>query len=387
MTCSARIAKSPPRNRRIWQSGGSRWTGDFVGSSLSRWNKESNVKPLKSAFWTPILVIAIIVLTGCGEASNTPKTTTGFAIAVALITLVAALSAGAVPLSGMRNHENLLRWATGLAAGFMISSVLMVAIPEGFEMVFTANEGIHTHHNSEVLHDEAGYETEAHRDNPEPEKQLFFGGNLHQLAGFALLAGFMLMLVLESLGFGHDLHEEHHHHSEASDESHIHHPTVKPDARYGLAATIVIGLSVHALADGLAIGAALATGSISLTVPLMLGMVMHKMPAAFSLAAFSQHSHGNVRQTWRELIIFSLATPVALLVAFQILGDLETHWLGLTILVSAGTFLYVAAVDVLPNMIHDGTRKSVLLQVFIGTLVILVVLSGLEFFGLVSHVH
>mgnify|MGYP001281588388 CR=1 FL=1 len=132
-------------------------------------------------------------------------------------------------------------------------------------------------------------------------------------------------------------------------------------------------------------GAALATGSITLTTPLMLGIIMHKMPAAFSLSAFSQHSHGGVQRTWRELVVFSLATPVALLISWQILGTLERYWLGLAVLASAGTFLYVATVDVLPNVIHSANRKMVLVQVFIGTAVIFFLLFIFEWLGLVTH--
>ena len=193
------------------------------------------------------------------------------------------------------------------------------------------------------------------------------------------------MLVIESLGFGHDLHEEHHH--DDSGEDHIHHPSSESSRGKGLATPIVIGLSIHALTDGLAVGAALTANSISLTVPLMLGIVMHKMPAAFSLAAFSQHSHGNVRRTWNELILFSLATPVALFIAWRILGALESYWLGLAVLASAGTLLYVATVDVLPNVIHGANRKMVFLQVAIGTVVILALLFVLESIGLGVHPH
>ena len=154
-----------------------------------------------------------------------------------------------------------------------------------------------------------------------------------------------------------------------------------------MATRIVIGLSVHALTDGLAMGAALTTNSISLTVPLMLGIVMHKMPAAFSLSAFSLHSHGNVQRTWKELIVFSLATPVALFVTWRILGALERNWLGLAVLASAGTLLYVATVDVLPNVIHGANRKMVFLQVAIGTAAILALLFVFESIGLGTHSH
>ena len=330
--------------------------------------------------------LLLITLMGCSIESESSRSTSGLAAVIMLIMFVASLVAGAIPLLGIRTQTNLLRWATSLAAGFLISSALLVALPEGFHLVSRNESETHVSHaNESRTHGKNPSEVGAHEHNKRGAVHHSFGFGAYQTAGLALLTGFMLMLVIESLGFGHDLHEEHHH--EDSGEDHIHHPSSESSRGKGLATPIVIGLSIHALTDGLAMGAALTANSISLTVPLMLGIVMHKMPAAFSLSAFSQHSHGNVRRTWKELIVFSLATPVALFVAWRILGALDSYWLGLAVLVSAGTLLYVATVDVLPNVIHGANRKMVFLQVAIGTIVILALLLILESLGLGTHLH
>ncbi len=331
-------------------------------------------------------MLLLITLTGCGVESKSPPSTSGLAVVIMLTMFVASLVAGAVPLLGIRTHTNLLRWATSLAAGFLISSALLVALPEGFHLVSRDGTETHiSHANESETHGNNQNDTEAHEHNGRHTFHRLFGFGAYQTAGLALLVGFLLMLAIESLGFGHALHEEHHH--EDSSEDHIHHPSSGSSRGKGLATSIVVGLSIHAITDGLAVGAALTTNSISLTLPLMLGIVMHKMPAAFSLSAFSQHSHGNVRRSWKELIVFSLATPVALFIAWRILGGLEVYWLGLAVLASAGTLLYVATVDVLPNVIHGANRKMVFLQVAIGTTVILVLLLVLESLGLGAHPH
>lgn len=340
------------------------------------------VKIYKGVFST----LLFVTLVGCSVESESSRSTSGLATVIMLIMFVASLVAGAVPLLGIRTHTNLLRWATSLAAGFLISSALLVALPEGFHLVSKNENDNHILHADESAgHGENQNEVEAHQHNAKHPVHRSFGFGAFQTAGLALLAGFMLMLVVESMGFGHDLHEEHHH--EDSEKDHIHHPARDISRRKGLATPIVIGLSIHALTDGLAMGAALSTDSMSLTVPLMLGIVMHKMPAAFSLSAFSQHSHGNVRRTWKALFVFSLATPVALFIAWRILGAMESYWLGLAVLASAGTLLYVATVDVLPNVIHGANRKTVFLQVAIGTAVILALLLVLESLGLGVHPH
>ena len=331
-------------------------------------------------------ILLLITLTGCGVESKSLPSTSGLAIVIMLTMFAVSLVAGAIPLLGIRTRTNLLRWATSLAAGFLISSALLVALPEGFHLVSGNENKNHILHAEEsATHGKNRNQVEAHKRNAKHPIHRSFGFNAYQTAGLALLAGFMLMLVVESMGFGHDLHEEHHH--DDSREDHIHHPSSAPSRGKGLATRIAIGLSIHALTDGLAMGAALTTNSISLTVPLMLGIVMHKMPAAFSLSAFSQHSHGNVRRTWKELTVFSLATPVALFTTWRIMGALDRYWLGLAVLTSAGTLLYVATVDVLPNVIHGTNRKMVFLQVAIGTTAILLLLLALESLGLGAHPH
>ena len=78
---------------------------------------------------------------------------------------------------------------------------------------------------------------------------------------------------------------------------------------------------------------------------------------------------------------------MALVVAWRIFGGLERYWLGLAVLASAGTLLYVATVDVLPNVIHGANRKMVFLQVAIGTAVILALLFILDSLGIGTHPH
>lgn len=90
------------------------------------------------------------------------------------------------------------------------------------------------------------------------------------------------MIAIESLGIGHAIHEEYHHHERDHGHEHVHHPR-------GLTLSVAIGLTVHALTDGVAIGASLATGASDIALPLLVGVITHKIPAAFSLAVFGLH--------------------------------------------------------------------------------------------------
>ncbi len=56
-------------------------------------------------------------------------------LALAAVTFAAAFLAGVIPLwRKVADQQNLLTWLTGLAAGVLLASALLVAIPEGFEI-------------------------------------------------------------------------------------------------------------------------------------------------------------------------------------------------------------------------------------------------------------
>tara|TARA_R110002073_G_scaffold293662_2_gene459282 strand:+ start:183 stop:1025 length:843 start_codon:yes stop_codon:yes gene_type:complete len=238
----------------------------------------------------------------------------------------------------------ILRRMTGLAAGFLIGAALLVALPEGFEVYLHAAEG-------QQLSGHSGWAQPAF------------------IAGLAILGGFLMMLILEGLGFGHDVHEEHHDHSHDHGHEHINHPE-------GNAKSLVVGLSLHALMDGFAIGAAYALGELVLSMQLALVILMHKFPAAFSLSAYSLHERHNKRRSIGDLMLFALATPLAILLSGPLFSVVDHSYIGLMLLFSAGSFIYVATVDVLPNIhVQDKSRET--LWLVLAGIAAMVVLSAL----------
>ena len=87
------------------------------------------------------------------------------------------------------------------------------------------------------------------------------------------------------------------------------------------------------------------------------------------------------------MVVFSLATPLMMLVAFYALSDLETHLIGLAMLFSAGTFLYVATVDTLPDIHNPETGRKAMLYVLLGVVILSVLLFVADASGLIAHTH
>jgi len=289
---------------------------------------------------------------------------TGAPIELAAITLILALLGGLSPiLSRINENQQTLRRITGVASGILLASALLVVIPEGFELA-TGEHEEHAEEDEEEDEEEVGHEEEGL-------------GNL--LIGGAILAGFLMMLILEGSGIGHAVHEEHHDHHEEHGHEHVHHrnsPWI-----------MVLGLSLHSAADGLAIGSAAAGSSEAVTALVALAVIIHKVPAAFSLGVFSMHEREDRNDSIRDVVLFSLATPVMILVSFYALEGLDEHLIALAMLFAAGTFLYVATVDTLPDIHNPETGREALKNVLIGVVVMVLVLYGADAAGLIEHGH
>ena len=273
-------------------------------------------------------------------------------IELAALTLILALLGGLPPiLSKIKENQETLRRITGIASGILLASALLVVIPEGFELA-----------------------TGEHEESGEEEEGV---GNL--LIGGAVLAGFLMMLILEGSGIGHAVHEEHHDHHDEHGHEHVHHrnsPWI-----------IVLGLSLHSAADGLAIGSAAAGSTEAVTALVALAVLIHKVPAAFSLGVFSMHERENRNDSVRDIVMFSLATPVMILVSFYTLQGMDEYLIALAMLFAAGTFLYVATVDTLPDIHNPETGRAALRNVLIGVVVMILVLYGAEAAGLIEYGH
>ena len=365
------------------------------------------------------------------------------------LTLIIALICGLMPiLSKIKEDANKLKILTGIAAGIILASASLVVIPEGYELA--TNDEHDSHGNEDGLagsialvmlevdhgdinasqaieeieglaggHDAHAEEESIHSDEESSEKSLSESvlhvveevedgeinvtvgleeieelitshshDEMHEeedehisdlLLGGAILGGFLLMLILEGSGIGHAVHEEHHDHNLEHNHGHIHHSSS--------GWLLLFGLTLHAATDGIAIGAAAASGSVSVTAAVALAVLIHKGPAAFSLGVFSIHERENRNDSIRDILIFSLATPVMILLAFYALEDLETHIIGLTMLFSAGTFLYVATVDTLPDIHNPETGKKAMLNVLLGAIILFLILFVMDISDLIEHGH
>ena len=125
-----------------------------------------------------------------------------------------------------------------------------------------------------------------------------------------------------------------------------------PSPRQMQSVATTTGLVIHAVADGIALGASSATANTKLGFMVFLAIMLHKAPAAFGLTSVLLKKGLGKRRARAHLLIFSLAAPVGALSTWFFVNvagregraDGEDHtrwWTGILLLFSAGTFLYV----------------------------------------------
>nr|XP_004649345.2 zinc transporter ZIP9 [Jaculus jaculus] len=260
---------------------------------------------------------------------------------LSLAMLVGCYVAGIIPLA-VNFSEERLKLVTVLGAGLLCGTALAVIVPEGVHALYEdILEGKHhqpSDTQNEIASDKAKisavHEHDHSHDHSHDHTQL------HAYIGVSLVLGFVFMLLVDQIGSSHV-------HSTDDPE------TARPTSSK---ITTTLGLVVHAAADGVALGAAASTSQTSVQLIVFVAIMLHKAPAAFGLVSFLMHAGLERNRIRKHLLVFALAAPVMSMVTYLGLSKSskealsEVNATGVAMLFSAGTFLYVATVHVLPEV-------------------------------------
>lgn len=155
---------------------------------------------------------------------------------------------------------------------------------------------------------------------------------------------------------------------------HVHHePGEQPHHSLGLLG--VVGLSFHSLIDGVIIGVGYELEA-SLGLIAALAVVSHRFVDGVSVTAFVLHSGYSRRLAQVRSWVVALAPLVGALGSFFLLSGVDRYLLGALLAMAAGTFVYVAAADIIPEtrlqsrwanvpLVLGGAALIVLLRLFV----------------------
>lgn len=172
-----------------------------------------------------------------------------------------------------------------------------------------------------------------------PESAKALGENV----GLAVLAGFLLIFVTERFVFVHAC-EEH--------GCDIH--------QMGIPA--FLGISLHSLLDGIALGAGLLLPQLGPVV--LLAVIIHKMPDSISISSILLAAGWDRRKVGMLNLLFSLTTPIGALMAYLFFRVLSAENIAIVIGLSAGTFLAIATADILPQ-VHRIEQRNPMTLLFL----------------------
>ncbi len=165
-------------------------------------------------------------------------------------------------------------------------------------------------------------------------------------AGLYALGGFAAFLVLETFLVLHSGAEVHY-----------------PDRSGGAARGIVFfwGLFLHSLLDGVIIAAAFAGGQ-RIGLVTALAVVSHELPEG--ITSFTLLLRKLKERTAMALAVaVALATPVGGLIGLAVLPALAPASTGALLAVVAGSFLYIAATDIVPEIREQSPLRNIVFMV------------------------
>jgi len=266
-------------------------------------------------------------------------------IVYSLVIFAIAVVAGLVPLVAKRN-DRLLHLLIAFATGIFLGVVFLHFLPEVARM------------GAEAAHGEGA---EAGHLHGKPDLWIF------------VLVGVVGLFILEGLVFRGRAHPEipsnDPPHAHAHDRAHDHrhgHADSTPDHREHTTVgyAVLFGLSVHAFTAGLGLAATL--GKPSLAASVFLSIISHKGVEGFSLTTVFMLAGMRLRRTLCLLGAFALVTPVGILLGSVVRQLLDEFGVEVMMALAAGTFLFVALGDLLPEVFHrriDAVYKVLLLVV------------------------
>jgi len=167
-----------------------------------------------------------------------------------------------------------------------------------------------------------------------------------------VLVGFLVLYLLERFVLVHVCAEPGAHGALAAIEHG--HGTGCGAHTMGLAA--FVGMSLHTVVDGFALGAASVESELGLLV--FLAILAHKIPNAFSLSAILRAEGYSVRRALALNATFALMVPVGagLYLTLRELVRVET-FTSAALAASAGTFLHLSLSDIVPDLHRRGVAR------------------------------
>jgi zinc and cadmium transporter len=185
---------------------------------------------------------------------------------------------------------------------------------------------------------------------------------LNENAIVYVLLSFLAFYILEQNVVVHAGHEDP---EGCSEESEMH-------RRHTLGVVSFLGIGFHSLLDGVIIGAGFADSAVTGFIATV-GVILHEFPEGLSMMAILLHAGLTRTKALAYSVVVALATPVGAIVSYLALQGIRADILGGLLGIAAGSFLYIAASDLIPETRRQSSPYNI--PLVIGGMAILFVLK------------
>jgi zinc and cadmium transporter len=117
-----------------------------------------------------------------------------------------------------------------------------------------------------------------------------------------------------------------------------------------------IGIALHSLIDGIALGSGLLVPGLGFVV--FTAILGHKAPEVFSLTTVLLHGPmSKAKIIFINIFVWAMV-PTGAILAYSFLRSHNPSWIGKALGFSAGTFLHISLSDLLPEVHKHGISKA-----------------------------
>lgn len=148
---------------------------------------------------------------------------------------------------------------------------------------------------------------------------------------------------------------------------HAHLEDGRPIGAFGTLA--VSALTVHGTMDGFVIPLGFAVNNVVGTV-IVLAVALHQIPDSFAAMVVGLAGSGSRRTALKYVLATAADTPLGIVLGVLFLSA-GTAWLPVGLAFSGGTFLFVSAADLIPELQHRSRSFLVTLSVVVGFAIVL----------------
>lgn len=170
-----------------------------------------------------------------------------------------------------------------------------------------------------------------------------FNSNGREELPLFILLGFLIQIILETFTGG-------------LEHGHVHAHPEQSSFLWSKAVPVFIGLTVHALLEGMPIS---GMSHHDHNHPYVWGIFVHKFPAAFALMAYLLGSGLKNYQAWILLILFSLTTPLGIWIGHSAISQEGIgYFYPIFVAVVVGSFLHIATIVLFEFSNPEGHQFS-----------------------------